>query len=122
VNLELASPDKPGFVRRPDLIVVQRSAVKRQRAEGGLLKASEVVLVVEILSPSSRNTDHRAKRVEYAEAGIPHYWIVDLDDPISLAPMHLAGAFGYQEAPAEIAVYETDARFPLKIQVDRLID
>jgi len=122
VNLELASPDQPGYVRRPDLIVVRRSARKRQRAEGGLLKASEVVLVVETLSPSSRVMDYRAKRDEYAWAGIPHYWIIDLDEPISLAPMHLAGEFGYQEAPAETRVYETDSPFPLKIQVDRLID
>lgn len=122
VNLELASPDRPGYVRRPDLIVARRSARKRQRAEGGLLNASEVVLVVEILSPSSRYTDYRAKRDEYAWAGIPFYWIVDLDEPISLAPLHLAGEFGYQEAPAEARVYEAVEPFPLKIQVDRLID
>ena len=122
VNLELASPDKPGYVRRPDLIVAQRSARKRQRAEGGLIKASEVVLVVETLSPSSRTTDYRAKRDEYAWAGIPYYWIIDLDEPISLAPMHLAGEFGYQEAPAETRVYEAVEPFPLKIQIDRLID
>lgn len=122
VNLELAAPDKPGYVRRPDLIVVRRSARKRQRAEGGLIKASEVVLAVETLSPSSRYTDYRAKRDEYAWAGIPFYWIIDLDEPISLAAMHLAGEFGYQEAPAETRVYEAVEPFPLKIQVDRLID
>lgn len=122
VNLELASPDKPGYVRRPDLIVVRRSARRRRKAEGGLIKASEVVLAVETLSPSSRNTDYRAKRDEYAWAGIPFYWIIDLDEPISLAAMHLAGEFGYQEAPAETRVYEAVEPFPLKIQVDRLID
>lgn len=122
VDLELASPDKPGYVRRPDLIVVRRSARKRRKIEGGLLKASEVVLVVETLSPSSRGTDYRAKRDEYAWAGIPFYWIIDLDEPISLAPLHLAGQFGYQEAPAETRVYEAVEPFPLKIQVDRLID
>lgn len=122
VDLELAAPDKPGFVRRPDVFVAQRSAGKRQDAEGGFIRASEVVIVVEVLSPSSRKTDYRAERAEYAKAGIPFYWIVDLDEPVSLTPMHLAGAFGYQEAPAETGVYETDAPFPLKIQVDGLID
>lgn len=122
VDLELAAPDKPGFVRRPDVFVAQRSAGKRQDAEGGPIRASEVVLVIEVMSPSSRNTDYHAKRAEYAKAGIPFYWIIDLDEPISLAPLRLAGRFGYQEAPAETGVYETDAPFPLKIQVDRLID
>lgn len=121
VDLELAPPDQPGFVRRPDLMVAKRSARKRQRAEGGLIKASEVVLVVEILSPSSRRTDYRAKRDEYADAGIPFYWIVDVEEPVSLAPMHLVGTFGYQEAPAETRVYEAVEPFPLKIRVDQLI-
>ncbi|SEQ25450.1 Endonuclease, Uma2 family (restriction endonuclease fold) [Lentzea xinjiangensis] len=122
VDLELVPPDQPGFVRRPDLIVAQRSARKRQNTEGGLIKASEVVLVVEILSPSSRRTDYRAKRDEYADAGIPFYWIIDLDEPVSLAPLHLAGDFGYQEAPAETGTYEAVEPFPLKVQVDRLTD
>ncbi|MFC3898743.1 Uma2 family endonuclease [Lentzea rhizosphaerae] len=122
VDLELAAPDRPGFVRRPDVCVVQRNARRRQRAEGGLIRAADVVLAVEILSPSSRQTDYQAKRGEYAQAGIPFYWIVDLDEPISLAPMHLAGPFGYQEASAETGVYEAVEPFPLKIQVDRLID
>ncbi|MDX8036523.1 Uma2 family endonuclease [Lentzea sp. BCCO 10_0856] len=122
VDLELAPPDKPGFVLRPDVLVVQRSAGERQEAVGGLIKASEVVLAVEVLSPSSRHTDYCAKRDEYAWAGIPYYWIIDLDEPISLAAMHLASEFGYLEAPAETRVYEAVEPFPLKIQVDRLID
>ncbi|SDG99894.1 Endonuclease, Uma2 family (restriction endonuclease fold) [Lentzea fradiae] len=122
VDLELVPPDEPGFVRRPDLVVVHRGARKRQRVEGGLIKASEVVLVVEVLSPSSRRVDYHAKRHEYADAGIPFYWIADLDEPVSLAALHLAGAFGYQEAPAETGIFEAVRPFPLKIQVDRLID
>lgn len=122
VDLELAQPDRPGYVRRPDVIVVKRSGLKRRQAEGGLIRAAEVVLAVEVISPSSRNTDYRAKRDEYAWAGIPFYWIIDLDEPVSLAPMHLAGAFGYQEGPAETRIYEAVEPFPLKIQVDRLID
>lgn len=115
VNLELAPPDKPGHVRRPDLFVAQR-----QNTEDGLIKASEIVLVVEILSWSSRDTDTVAKRREYAKAGIPFYWIIDLEEQVSLAPMRLAGESGYQEMPVETGVYEADAPFPLKIQVDRL--
>ncbi|MFD9703497.1 Uma2 family endonuclease [Lentzea sp. NPDC059081] len=116
VNLELAPPGQPGFVRRPDLIVVRRSR------RSSLVTASEVVLVAEVLSPGSRYTDRRAKRAEYADAGIPFYWMIDLDKPVSLAAMRLAGEFGYQEAPAETRIYEAVEPFPLKIQVDRLTD
>ncbi|MGX7829368.1 Uma2 family endonuclease [Actinokineospora sp. 24-640] len=37
----------------------------------------EVLLVVEIVSPSSRTYDRTRKRVLYAEAGIEHYVVVD---------------------------------------------
>jgi Uma2 family endonuclease len=41
----------------------------------------DVVLVVEIVSPGSRGTDHVMKLHEYAKAGIEKYWIVDPDAP-----------------------------------------
>lgn len=98
VNLELVPVNQPGFSRRPDLIVVDRAARMRVRAEGGMTKASEVRLVVEIISPGSKRIDNVVKHGEYADAGIPHYWIVDLDPPISLHAWHLAGEFGYQDS------------------------
>ena len=36
-------------------------------------------LVVEILSPSTRDRDQTLKARRYAALGIPHYWIVDPD-------------------------------------------
>ena len=51
--------------------------------------------MAEFVSPGSKPTDHVAKRADYADAGIPHYWIVDLDEPVSLIACHLAGEFGY---------------------------
>jgi len=35
------------------------------------------VLVVEILSPSTRRRDHVQKRALYLDAGVAEYWIVD---------------------------------------------
>ncbi|WP_102141915.1 Uma2 family endonuclease [Mycobacterium hubeiense] len=45
------------------------------------VQAADVVLVVEIVSPGSRGTDHVMKSHEYAKAGIENYWIVDPDAP-----------------------------------------
>lgn len=42
--------------------------------------ASDFAIVVEVVSEESRGRDHIDKPREYAEAGIPEYWIVD-DDP-----------------------------------------
>jgi Uma2 family endonuclease len=97
VDLQLAPPDAPGTVRRPDLVVVTDEALQRVRQEGGVLRASEVRLVVEIVSLGFTRTDHVHKRSEYADAGIPHYWIVDTTEPLSLLACHLAGEFGYAD-------------------------
>ncbi|MGH7593759.1 MAG: Uma2 family endonuclease [Gemmatimonadales bacterium] len=42
-------------------------------------KVRTLLLVVEVLSPSSLRTDRFAKRRLYQEVGIPLYWIVDAD-------------------------------------------
>ncbi|MFE7746757.1 Uma2 family endonuclease [Nocardia sp. NPDC057455] len=54
-------------------------------------RAAEVLLAVGILSPGSRRTDRVTKFFEYADAGIEHYWLIDLDKPTSLAAYHLIG-------------------------------
>ncbi|MCP3981552.1 MAG: Uma2 family endonuclease [bacterium] len=58
----------------PDLIVVaEPDHISKRGIE------SPPVLVVEILSPSSRRTDRGVKARRYAELGVRHYWIVDPD-------------------------------------------
>ena len=34
-------------------------------------------LIVEVLSPSTRNRDRKEKRTFYSDARIPEYWIID---------------------------------------------
>src|SRR5438045_1711168 len=38
-------------------------------------------LIVEVLSPSTARRDLLTKRRAYARIGVPHYWIVDRDQP-----------------------------------------
>jgi Uma2 family endonuclease len=124
VDLRLASEGEPGFVRIPDLVVVTHVAYERSDREGGLLRAADAVLAVEIVSRGSQRTDHLIKHSEYADAGIAHYWIVDpgdgADDRPSLTACHRAGEFGYADAPAATGVFTTDAPFPVRLDLDRL--
>ena len=59
--------------REPDILLV-RDAQDPRRQERYWLGAD---LVVEIVSPDNPEHDTREKRADYAEAGIPEYWIVN---------------------------------------------
>ena len=59
---------------QPDLFVVPRLP-----AEPAWSAVPDPILVVEILSPSSASFDRTIKRRRFQQAGIPEYWIVDLD-------------------------------------------
>ncbi|WP_086821823.1 Uma2 family endonuclease [Allokutzneria sp. NRRL B-24872] len=122
VDLELAAPGKPGFSRRPGVLVAERAGRARVRAEGGLIRASEVLLVVEIVSPGSRRMDNVVKRQEYADAGIPHYWIVDLDEPVSLIAYSLTEEFGYVDSQEVSKRFTAAEPFPVDIDLDRLLE
>lgn len=60
----------------PDLAVVRREAVD---ANPKRLDARDVLLVVEVISPSNPKVDRWDKPIRYAEAGIPHFWRVEID-------------------------------------------
>ncbi|MFN0072237.1 MAG: Uma2 family endonuclease [Chloroflexota bacterium] len=59
---------------QPDLVYIsqQRSNIIMPR---GIEGAPD--LVIEVLSPSTMNRDRGVKMTQFAQAGIPHYWIVD---------------------------------------------
>ncbi|MCM6777393.1 Uma2 family endonuclease [Nocardia sp. CDC159] len=76
--------------------------------------------MIEIVSRGSRRTDYVIKRGDYADAGIPHYWIVDLSDPVSLLACHLAGEMGYVDNGEHAETFTTTAPFPVTIDLAAL--
>jgi Uma2 family endonuclease len=58
----------------PDVVVFAAAALKRTK---DLLHPSDVLLVVEVLSPTTAQVDLGLKRAAYATAAIPNYWIVN---------------------------------------------
>ncbi|MEA5358906.1 Uma2 family endonuclease [Amycolatopsis sp., V23-08] len=112
VDLGLAAPGEPGFARRPDLLIFSRTA-----ASGvGPIRAEEVTVTIELVTRGSRRTDYRVKHDEYADAGIPHYWIVDLGEQVSLTACR-----GYDDAAAVTGTFATDVPFPVKLDLDALL-
>ena len=63
----------PGKIREPDVLFMARE--HRERIAEQAFGPPD--LVMEVLSPSTRSTDRVEKFAEYAQAGIPEFWIVD---------------------------------------------
>ena len=64
---------RDGKFRKPDLLLVRDAGDPRCRDEYWL----GADLVMEVVSPDDPDRDLIEKRVDYAEAGIPKYWIVN---------------------------------------------
>ncbi|MEU8896571.1 Uma2 family endonuclease [Nocardia sp. NPDC048505] len=120
VDLGFVPEDGPATIRCPDLVVVDTVEHRRVQQEGGVLRASCVHLAVEIVSPSTRRMDNKVKRSEYADAGIPHYWIIDLTPPISLLPLRLTEELGYVDNGEVTGTYTTELPARLAIDLDKL--
>ncbi|RJQ80786.1 Uma2 family endonuclease [Pseudonocardiaceae bacterium YIM PH 21723] len=122
IDLSLAPAAKPGFVRSPDLLVVDRDRDKQSKAAGRILRASDLLLAVEIVSPGSRRADYRTKRDEYAEAGIPNYWVVDVWEPATLTAYHPVDDTTYAEGVEHKGVFKTEFPFPFELDLATLED
>ena len=70
----------PLTVRAPDVVVTPTRVFD---ANPPHFAARDVLLSVEVVSVGSRRTDRVMKLNEYAEAGIPTYWILE-GDPLTL--------------------------------------
>jgi Uma2 family endonuclease len=72
----------PAGVRKPDVFVVPRDVARAAiDRKVRTYYAADLLIVVEVISPrsASEQVDRVRKVGEYARAGIPVYWIVDLE-------------------------------------------
>jgi Uma2 family endonuclease len=88
IEVEIVVTEEPLTIQVPDVLVTRSPLIETNPAR---LTASDVLLVVEILSDGSRKVDRILKFAEYAEAQISQYWIIDLDEPPSLRAFTLVG-------------------------------
>lgn len=112
VDLELETP----VVRAPDLLIARSDAFGRR----GIARASDVLLAVEILSPSSVRTDTLHKPLDYADAGIPSYWVIDADAPVTATIYHLVDG-EYEESQRASGRFTVSEPCPLIIDLDALL-
>jgi Uma2 family endonuclease len=102
IGLGMEVDSRKVTARIADLVVHSQASAVAVRSGAKLLKADmpAPLLVVEAVSssdtdPRSRQRDYEDKRAEYAERGIPEYWIVDPAAGVVL--VLTLGSVGYQE-------------------------
>jgi Uma2 family endonuclease len=106
----------------PDISVVLASVA---RADVTLFKPGEVLLAIEIVSPSSRRIGRTLKPAKYAEAGIPVFWRVEPgrgDVPPVIAVHELDGD-GYETTMTIVAgeTVRVERPFPVVLDPGRLV-
>jgi Uma2 family endonuclease len=78
-NVDVRFGERRSFA--PDVLVITAAAARRT---GRPFMAHEVILAVEIVSPTSVGMDRITKPAIYAGAGIPFYWRVETDGAIAV--------------------------------------
>ena len=68
----------PNTTAQPDVFVIAADEVARLRRRRGYEPIRDILLAVEVLSPSSVRADRVKKRRFYLRTGV-EYWVVDLD-------------------------------------------
>ena len=107
----------PGKIREPDLVFL--ASARDPRRQNQFWTGAD--LVVEVVSPDDPERDLMTKRREYAQAGIPEYWIVDQRTETILI-LSLAGA-SYSERRYRRGEQALSVTFPaLVVDVSAALD
>ncbi len=116
-EIEVVVAERPLTIRIPDVVVTREAVIAANPAQ---VEAGDVLLAVEILSNGTRKVDRILKFAEYAEARIPQYWIVDLDEPAALRTFTLVGEAYELSGEFSAAVALDVAGYPLTVDPARL--
>lgn len=115
-NVEVRISRLRSFV--PDVLVVTAAAGSRRTA---VFAPHEVVLAVEVVSPSSRTIDAVTKATAYAEAGIENYWRVETEGAVVVHTYRLDEAAGrYVETGTHADTLVVEHPWPLQLPVTKL--
>jgi Uma2 family endonuclease len=104
-------------VRAPDLVVVPSARAEQNPPQ---LAAADIRLAVEIVSPGTGRTDRVMKMSEYAEAGIPHYWLVDLPPRLQLT-VYTLGSGRYEQRAIGTDLIHLDLPSPVHLDLKSLL-
>jgi Uma2 family endonuclease len=102
---------------RPDVVVRPLSSGMRSPAP-----INGALLLVEVVSPTSRPRDTHAKAKLFAEAGVKHYWVVDpvFEGGVVLTEFQIGDTGRFDIATSTNKIFTTDVPFPITVDVPAL--
>ncbi|VXD15433.1 conserved hypothetical protein [Planktothrix serta PCC 8927] len=79
IGVQSPRGDRWDTVRIPDVVIIPKEQWRNLQNREAVIRLNEAppLLVVEVVSTSTKSVDYRAKRAEYSVLNIPEYWIVD---------------------------------------------
>jgi Uma2 family endonuclease len=104
-------------VRAPDLVVVPSARAEQNPPQ---LTPADIRLAIEIVSPGTGRTHRVMKMSEYAEAGIPHYWLVDLPPRLQLTAYTL-GSGQHEQRAIGTDLIDLDQTSPVHLDLKALL-
>jgi Uma2 family endonuclease len=113
----LIDPTPPITMRAPDMVIVP---TERAEEYPKRFDPDDVLLTVEIVSPGTGRVDRVVKPMEYADVGIPHYWLVELDEPVTLTAFTLVDG-EYEHVGGGTGKVEIPSPFPVVFDLDALL-
>ncbi|WP_067488825.1 Uma2 family endonuclease [Actinomadura hibisca] len=121
---DVQMPD--GSIYKPDVAVLDAAAYHAGLAEDRrALLGSDVLLAAEVQRPGSGSWKvvHGSKVRDYAVAGIPHYWIIDLDEAPALTVYQSGRSLEYS-APRRFVgdeIAELSEPFPIALSPAHIV-
>ena len=104
----------------PDLLYYATNDRSAVVSENGKYLSAVPDLVVEIISPSSQNTDRTYKFEIYAEIGVKYYWTIDPEFWIFQAFRLVDGEYRFEASLSDEGEFAPEAFAGLKIPMAQL--
>lgn len=103
----------------PDVLITTAAAAAREPSK---YEPHEVVLAIEIVSPSTRSIDRVLKPALYAQAGIPFYWRIETEGGAPEVVTYRIDAVNevYVETGRWTKFVDTGEPFPINLAISRI--
>lgn len=115
IDFDIRLQDVPLTNRAPDVAVYRADAIDTMPK-----RPEHILLVAEVVSPGSETTDRLVKPAEYAAAGIPFFWRIELattGTPVVYTYVLDSASKRYRESDMFTGKIQVDAPFPAEIDM-----